>query len=835
MIAPVELSASSEGESIGRVSLPEGTVTFLFTDIEGSTMLLRALGAEGYGEALAEHRRSLRAAFTAHGGVEIDTQGDAFFVAFATAPAALAAAVGAQAELAGEVRVRMAIHTGTPLVTNEGYVGADVHRAARIAGAGHGGQVLVSSAAASLVDPTRLSDLGEHRLKDLSGPERIYQFGEAAFPPLRSLYQANLPVQPSALVGREREVTELSKLLSAHALVTVTGPGGAGKTRVALQAAAELVEAFEDGTFWVPLGALADPDLVLPTLAQTIGAKGDLAQHIGDKHMLILLDNFEHVLDAAPACRELLAWCPNLRLMATSRTLLRVQGEHEYRLDPLSEQDALKLFRERSLSVDPPDVALEICRRLDLLPLAIELAAARTRLLSPETLLELLAKRLPLLTGGPRDAPARQQTLRATIEWSYDLLSREQQVLFRRLAAFAGSCSLEAGVSVCESDLDTLQSLIEDSLVRRTGERFWMLETIREFAVERLVESGEAEAIKRRHAEHFLGVAEEAALHLDNPLEQRQWLARLDSDLDNLRAALVSSTGGNGTDVGLRLAASLREFWFVRGYYAEGLRWLQSLVEGAAAGGVTPRLQALEAAAGLAMKVDEVALARRYAEAAVALARDAEDSVAVSRSLRVLGNAARLRGDTERQDEYFDEGLALARDAGDLGLVSRFLASSALVAFELGDLDRAKCVVEESLAVGEEAGSEQAVSRALGFMGTIALLEGRWEDAVALERRSLDLAHRLGFMESVAYQLGGLACAYAELGQTERAAKLVGANLRLVEELHLRLERHQREQREHTTAALRTKLEPEFLEPLFAAGRAMSLDEAVQCAMGGDT
>ena len=796
-------------------------------------MLLRALGAEGYGEALAEHRRILREAFTTHGGVEIDTQGDAFFVAFATAPAALAAAVDAQAELApGRVRVRMAIHTGTPLVTSEGYVGADVHRAARIAGAGHGGQVLVSSAAASLVDPTLLNDLGEHRLKDLSEPERIYQFGAVAFLALKSLYRANLPVQPSPLVGRERELTELSELVTAHALVTVTGPGGAGKTRLALQAAAELVEDFEDGTFWVPLGALADPDLVLPTVAQTIGGKGDLAQHIGGKRMLILLDNFEHLLDAAPACGELLARCPNLRIMVTSRTLLRVQGEHEYTLDPMNERDALQLFQERALSVDPPAVALEICRRLDLLPLAIELAAARTRLLSLETLLELLETRLPLLTGGPRDAPVRQQTLMATIEWSYDLLSREQQVLFCRLAVFAGGCPLEAGVSVCEADLDTLQSLIEASLLRRTGERVWMLETIREFAVERLVSSGEAEAISRRHAEHFLAVAEEAALHLDNPREQRQWLARLDSDLDNLRAALVFS-GENGTDVGLRLAVSLREFWFVRGYYSEGLRWLQSLVDGAAAGEAKSRLQALEAAAGLALKVDEVGLARRYAEEAVALARVARDPVAVARSLRVLGNEARLRGDTERQDEYFAEALALAREAGELGLVSRLLASSGMAAFELGELDRAKQLFDESLVVAEEAGSEQAVSRALGFLGTIALFEGRLDDAVAIERRSLELAHRLGFMEAVTYQLAGLAGAYAELGQTERAAKLVGASSRLVEELHLRLERHQREQQERTISALRRKLDPEFLEPLLVTGRAMSLGEAVQCAMGG--
>src|SRR5262245_48377941 len=421
--------------------LPRGTVTFLFTDVEGSTRLLHELGAEEYAAALGEHRRVLRAAFAAQGGVEVDTQGDAFFVAFPTAPGALAAAEDALAGLAsGPIRIRVGVHTGTPLVAEEGYVGVDVHRAARIAAAGHGSQVLVSASTAALVGTDGLRDLGEHRLKDLSAPERIYQLGDGEFPPLKSLYRTNLPVPATPFLGRNRELAEVLGLLEDTRLLTLSGPGGTGKTRLGLQAAAEASDRYPDGVFWVPLAPLRDSNLVLETAAQALGATDGLAEHIADGTLLLLLDNFEHVVAAADGLAELLAACPNLQLLVTSRELLRVPAEQAYPVPPLEPDDGNELFLARAHAVDPgfavSAAVPELCARLEQLPLALELAAARVGFLSPEQLLDRLAGRLDLLKAG-RGVDPRQQTLRATIEWSYELLGEAEQLLFARLAVFA--------------------------------------------------------------------------------------------------------------------------------------------------------------------------------------------------------------------------------------------------------------------------------------------------------------------------------------------------------------------------------------------------------------
>src|SRR5215210_4074602 len=493
--------------------LPAGTVTFLFTDIEGSTRLLEEHG-ERYAELLEQHRRVLRDAFSRHRGVEVDTQGDAFFVAFERASDAVAAAEEAQRAL--ELPVRMGIHTGEPQLRDGGYVGIDVHRAARVCSAAHGRQVVVSETTGRLLDGVALRDLGEHRLKDLGEPVRLFQLGEEEFPPLRSLNQTNLPTQPNPLVGRGREVSELTKLLGDARLVTLTGPGGSGKTRLALEVAAEVVERFDGGVFWVALAPVVDPELVEPAIAQAMGAHTGLAQHVGSNAMLLLLDNLEQVLAAAPGLSELLEQCANLRLLVTSRALLRVAGERDYPVDPLPEDDAVALFRERAASAEPIEAVHEICRRLDGLPLAVELAAARTRLLPPSELLERLERALPILTGGRRDAPERQRTLKATIEWSYDLLGDEEQQLFRRLAVFAGSFTIQAAEAVCDANLETLEALVEQSLVRRWASgRLGMLETIREYARDQLEASDQADKIARRHAEFFFELAKSANLQVE--------------------------------------------------------------------------------------------------------------------------------------------------------------------------------------------------------------------------------------------------------------------------------------------------------------------------------
>jgi predicted ATPase/class 3 adenylate cyclase len=532
---------------------PSGTVTLLFTDIEGSTSLLHELG-ELYGDALATHRRLLREACARHGGSEIDTQGDAFFVAFASASDAVAAALDAQLALAAqrwphdrELRVRMGIHTCEARQTGEGYVGVGVHRAARICTAGHGGQVLVSHTTRELlaeepVGEVALRDLGPHRLKDLTQPERIFQLVaeglDDQFPPLDTLdaRPTNLPTQPTPLIGRERELAQVrDRLVSDEvAILTLTGSGGTGKTRLGLQAAADSLGRFPSGTFFVALAPLSDPELVVPTIAQVLGLRVPrgralmqvLAEYLAQRKLLLVLDNVEHVVAAARAVAKLVAAGPGLTVLATSREPLHVSGERVFPVPPLELPDvgadwesvvaneAVSLFVERAQSLRPdfelteanaPAVAA-ICRRLDGLPLAIELAAARVSLFPPAALLGRLDERLEVLTGGARDRPARHKTLRATLDWSHDLLSEPRRRLFARLAVFVGGWTLEAAETVCNGDLDVfdgLASLFDKSLVRLEGSdeepRFALLETIREYALEKLRESGEESERRDRH------------------------------------------------------------------------------------------------------------------------------------------------------------------------------------------------------------------------------------------------------------------------------------------------------------------------------------------------
>ncbi|MGZ4338185.1 MAG: ATP-binding protein, partial [Gaiellaceae bacterium] len=488
--------------------LPTGTVTFLFTDVEGSTRLLHERG-DAYADLLGEYRRALRECFGRHGGVEVDTQGDAFFVAFARASDALAAAAAGRDALAsGPIRVRIGLHTGEPLVADGGYVGIDVHRAARIAAAGHGGQILVSQSTRDLAGSGSLYDLGEHRLKDLTAPERIYQFGEGDFPPLKSLNATNLPVQPTPFVGREQELAHVLALVSSHQLVTLTGAGGSGKTRLALQAAAEIVEEYPDGVWFVSLAAVRDPQLLEPTIAQTVGSPDDLRAFLRGKKALILLDSLEQLLPVAAGIVASL----DTRVLATSRTRLNVVAEQEYPVPTLPLDDAVALFTQRVRQLRPAFEADEyvtgIAERLDGLPLAVELAAARVKVLTPKQILERLGRSLELLTSGAQDAPERQRTLRATIEWSYQLLGTREQELFARLAVFAGGFELEAAEAVCAADLDVLQSLVDNSLLRLSDAgRFFTLATIREFALQKLLESSDVGPVQRRHREYFLDLA----------------------------------------------------------------------------------------------------------------------------------------------------------------------------------------------------------------------------------------------------------------------------------------------------------------------------------------
>jgi predicted ATPase/class 3 adenylate cyclase len=759
-----------------REDLPSGTVTFLFTDIAGSTKLLQEHG-EAYPDFLAAHRDVVRGALRRHSGVEVDTQGDAFFAAFARASDAAAAADEMRDGLQdGPVRVRIGIHTGEPLVTPEGYVGLDVHRAARIAAAAHGGQVVLSRATRDLLVSDRtLRDLGEHRLKDLIEAERLFQLGDGDFPPLRTIDAANLPVAASSLLGREREVAELVELLGDQRLVTVTGPGGTGKTRLALQVAAELVGTVSDGVFWVALGPLTDPDLVSTEIAQAIGAPDDLAGFLCGRELVLLLDNFEHLLDAAATVADLLATAPGLRVLATSRAPLRVSGEVEFPLDPLDPTDAVALFVERARAVGrevEPDATVEaVCERLDSLPLAIELAAARVRLLSPAALLTRLERALPLLTEGSRDAPERQRTLRATIEWSYDLLDEDSRPLLARLAVFAGGFPVEVAESVCDATVSELSALVDLSLLKPVGDdRLLMLETIREYGLERLGESGEERPFRMRHAEEFARLAE--AAYDDRGEAEAEWSSRLDRDHDDLRAAL-EWLSTEDPDAALELAGALGWFWFARGYLAEGDAHLTAVLS-ASDGSDRARARALTASGALAARTGRVEEGRTRLEEAVGHWRELGDRKETAAALEALGWLLVYdAGDDVASLAAFEDAHSIRQELADPAGETRALVGVCQVLVALGEAERAEALANELLGRAED--DVRTRHFANHFLADCSLLRHDCAAAEARYRESLRAARELGDVFETSIEVQGVAMAKAGKGESARALELAGS------------------------------------------------------------
>jgi predicted ATPase/class 3 adenylate cyclase len=823
-----------------RHDLPSGTVTFLFTDVEGSTKLLHSLGAEGYADALAEHRRVIREACSREGGVEVDTQGDAFFFAFPTAPGAITAASAFTDALdTGPITVRVGLHTGTPLLTEEGYVGGDVHRAARIAACGHGGQVLVSSSTAQLVE-LDLTDLGEHRLKDLSAPERVYQLGEGNFPALKSLYRTNLPVPATPFLGRERELEEVVELISAAdaRLVTLTGPGGTGKTRLALQAAGMASDAYPDGVWWIALAPLRDPALVLATAGQTLGSTNGLAEHIADKRMLCLFDNFEQVVEAGPELVGLLSFCPNLDVLVTSRERLRVGGEQTYPVPPLAESDGEELFLVRARAVDPAfartEAMRELCLRLDELPLALELAAARTALFSPEQLLEKLAHRLDLLKG-ERDADPRQQTLRATIEWSYDLLSVDEQRLFSRLAVFAGGCTYEAAEDLAGADPDTLQSLLDKSLLRKreskVGPRYWMLETIREYAAEKLEESREAQELRRRHAEHFLDLAE--SLPRDVSVS-KEWLDQVEAEHDNLRVAFDGLDRAAETQLVLRLAGALWRFWGTRGPHAEGMSRLEHAL-GSDDEATAARAVALIGAAALAVDVKEYGRSRRYADEALTLYRKLEDAWGIARATFFQGYAAIESGDFVEARPTFENSLERFSALGAEHDVQLVLFNLSWACGELGDDDRARELEDECVRRARASGIQRDVAFGLDLQSTRARDDGRLEVALDAALESLRIRLDEGDIQHELDSLSRVAAIHARAHRVEDAARLLSSSLHLHEEAGMSVPLYQEERNTDTLALIRGQLNEVAFDKAWEQGAKLSFDEAVTLALGNDS
>jgi predicted ATPase/class 3 adenylate cyclase/Tfp pilus assembly protein PilF len=914
--------------------LPEGTVTFLFTDLESSVKLWEQ-HPEAMPHALARHDALLRQAIENQGGHVFKTVGDAVHAVFGVPAEAVAAALEAQRALltepweeTGPLRVRMALHTGVPQLREGDYFGAVLNRVARLKEAGHGGQVLLSAATQELVrdhlpEGVCLHDLGEHRLRDLARPERVYQLVHtgmsAEFPPLRGLDARpnNLPVQPTPLIGREEEVVTLQQMLGRAEvrLVTLTGPGGTGKTRLALRVAADLLDRFRDGVYFVDLAPIHAPALVAATIAQTLGVRDtgegslleSLKRHLREKQHLLVLDNFEQVLAAAQTVAELLGAAPRLKVLVTSRAVLRLRGEQEFVVLPLAGPDprrlptvealsqyaAVALFVQRAASARPefklahenaPAVA-EICHRLDGLPLALELAAARIKLFSPQALLARMEKRLPLMSGGPRDLPARQQTLRSAIAWSYDLLTQAEQTLFQRLSVFVGGCTLEAAEAVgnAEGDLEIsvlegVDSLLDQSMLRQvdadavgSGEmRLVMLETIREFGLEQLQASGEAGAIRRQHAHFFLHLAEEEVPETRGPLWYR-WLDRMEAEHDNLRAALDGAVAAGEIETALRLAGALQHFWGILGHHSEGrqrltellartegdrtafrARALDSLITLCSAPGDLELTQSLSTESlsiwrelgdnsGIASALLSLALvvsaqgdtveARVLYEECLTLRRGLPNTTELCFTLHLFGQFCREQGESAEARRYFTEGLSIARRTEDVLMIAWSLYNLGESARLEGDRDAAWSLYTESLPHMRASRHLAGLAYLLASLGLLAQERGDPRGGGAHFRESLSLLHQIGWASEYAAAFRALAVVAAAQGDSLRAARLLGAVASLPPAVSRTAFRHIPSEPEAMLRATRGGLSEEAYATAWAEGQAMSLDAAIRFAL----
>ncbi len=873
--------------------LPSGTLTFLFTDIEGSTKLLNALGTDRYHEVLATHTQTLRAAFAA--GTEVRIEGDALFVVFADAAAAILATVAAQRALASThfphdavVRVRMGMHTGqgTPASREAGadYVGIDVHRAARIANIANGGQVLVSGATAMLAgqepgEGISLRDLGEHRLKDLAHAERVYQVVIAGLPndfaPVRSLDRTpnNFPTQVTTFIGRGPELREGLRLLDGTRLLTLTGPGGTGKTRLSLQLAAEAANGFPDGAFWVPLAPISDPDLVPSTIAHSLGVHVDgkedplerVLEHVRGKKMLLVLDNFEQILPAATSVSSLLASGSYLKVITSSRAPLRIAGEQEFAVPPLelpdperlpslealAQSDAVRLFIERARAVKPDFMVTaenaaavaEICYRLDGLPLAIELAAARVKLLSPQAMLPRLKKGLDLLASSSPDRTDRQRTLRGAIAWSYDLLDEGLQRLFARSGVFVAGAMLGELEAVCGPAteiggdvLDRTSELLDNSLIRQleagSEPRFRMLVTIREFALEKLTASGEDATIRDRHLAAYLDLAERAAPQLQGN-DQRRWLDLVELEHDNMRAALEHAIVAANAEAASRLLFALWRFWQVRGYLREGMLFAERVLAGTVPD-ASSRLRALESAGGLAYWLGDIGATERYYREAYELAGSLGAEAERAKNAYNLSFAYMFAGPSEHPKAFalLEEALAIFRKGGDRASIGR-------TAWALGslysegpdktheDFLKATRFAHEALAEHRALGNRFDIAWDLYGTGLAALKLGELDNSERDWREALQMFADAGDTSGVVLNLSNFAELAKARGDLERLYTLVGATAALSERTGVGLATLFGVTEGRTLA---TDVPPTH-RPAFDRGFAMKTDEAIAFAL----
>ncbi len=873
--------------------LPTGTITFLFTDIESSTSMVGRLGDSAYSDVLAAHHRLLRSAFRKWEGREIDTKGDSFLVAFRHAKSAMAAAIAAQISVltspwpqGGMVRVRMGLHTGEPVSAKIGYVGIDLHRAARVCAAGHGGQILMSETTRLIVEDSlprgvSLRDLGEHRLPGLARPQRLFQVVSgnlpSDFPPLKTLvaFPNNLPAQLTSFVGRAKELSEVKRMLSATRLLTLTGTGGAGKTRLALQLAKEVLPQFNDGVWLVELTSLSEPGLVAQTVASILSVRerrgqpiqATLVNRLQNKHLLLVLDNCEHLIAAcASLAADLLQACPNLRILATSRESLKVAGESRWRVPSLSLPnlqrlpppedllcyEGIRLFVERaktmlpsfSLTTQNASHVVQICRRLDGIPLAIELAAARVRVLSVDQIAHRLDDRFHLLTNGSRTAPRRAQTLEAAMDWSFSLLSESEQAAMRRLSVFAGGFTLEAAEAICAGHgiepadiLDLLTHLVDKSLVmvdERGGEaRFRLLETVRQFAWTRLLQSGELASARKRHRDWYLALAERAEPEFYG-MQQLAWYDRLEVEHDNLREALEWSLRDAEQNEAVRLAGALYRFWHVRGYHTEGRRWLERTLAVGSGASALAHAKALYAAGSLAHVQDDATHAMAMAQASYDIYEELGHKQGTARSAVLLGFVAMDQGNYELARTHLQQGLGLSQELEDKLGVGYALNLLGEVARCQGDYIGARSLYEQALPVWRELRDERGVAVVLDNLGRVAGYLGDYGQAETLLSEALQIRRKLGFTLGVATTLAGLAGVAAAQMRADRAARLLGAAAALLSSLGASLYRADRLEYDRTVASVHSALGEARYKATLDEGKRMTLDQAIEFTMATD-
>lgn len=871
--------------------IPSGTITFLFTDIEGSTKLWE-LYPKAMGASLAKHDQIVRSAIEQNGGYIFKTLGDAFCAAFSTPAEALRAASSSQRNLAkqpwgetGPLRVRMGIHTGVAEQRDDDYFGGTLNRTARILSIGHGGQILLSNATSQLAlhampEELSLKDLGMHRLKDLDAAERIWQVLHpelpGSFTPLNSLdnLPTNLPISVTSFIGREKQLEEIGNLLNENQLLTLAGSGGTGKTRLALQASAEALERFKDGVWLVELASLADENLVPQTIAEVLHIKEspgadvrkNLVEQLRSKELLLLLDNCEHLLDAVrDVVESILRGCPKVKLFLTSREPLTIHGEQTYRVPSLStpkdnkpanaqsalEYEAVRLFVERAISVKADfgltagnvSAVSSICRHLDGIPLAIELAAARVRALSIDQLEKRLDERFRLLTGGSRTSLPRQQTLRATIDWSFNLLNEQEQALLVGLSVFQGGFSLESVEAVCSGDgierwqvLDLLTSLVDKSLVGfedgNDEARYGLLETVREYAKDKLSDAGNLDQIRAKHLDYYLLFTETAETKLKG-VEQPLWFRRLDGEYENIRAALDFSLTLSSPNEALSLCGYLWQYWWTRAMITEGQDWCnRALSKVKVDGSGIENARALNTAGRLAWLGSEFATAQENLEASLSLYRSYNAESGMAEALAGLGGVALHQSDYPTARKHHEESLALRRKIDDRQGIASSLNNLGCVALFQGDLEDSRAYYEESAKLRREVGDRHGLSATLGNLACVVMDQGDLKTAHAYLTECFQIINEIADRNGAAYCLEAFAQLATKENDLARAVTLWSAVQKLRAESNSPRPQNEADQYAKDVASVRAQLGEEAFLTAWEVGQSMSELQATDFALG---